>query len=197
MRPAPRGERGRGGASARGLKPSERFQSVRRQNLQLCPFRFDAALTRGRKAGARRTVQATRKDFQAGGYEIQAGRNEIQVRWNEIQISRNGFQIFFLPRIETFQGVIVESSRKGLRRSHTRTKIASGPGAGPRTSLPDGAGRYPRFADFDRIHGNHDSADFDFSKANVRTTFCNQDPRAAVRAAFPPRLGGTRATGNP
>ncbi len=48
-------------------------------------------------------------------------------------------------------------------------RVKPGHGRGPRPSLSDGAGRCPRIADVDRVHGGHDNADFDFPKANVRT----------------------------
>ncbi len=60
---------------------------------------------------------------------------------------------------------------KFLCRASPRAKAASELGKGPRSSLPAGAGRPPRIADVDRIHGDHDNADFGCLKANVHEMF--------------------------
>ena len=110
--------------------------------------------------------------------EFQARLKQIKARLKQFQIIRNENQIFFLPRNETFQEVIHDFRRKGLRRASPRADTAwmagSIPGSSPGTATAwalgraSRAGRRPRIADVDRIHGNHDNGRFGFSEANVR-----------------------------
>ncbi len=92
----------------------------------------------------------------------------MQAPRNEFQIFRNEIQMDFFPRILVFSMGYTKFRPKKRSRRRCPASTVSVPGIGSRSSLTDGDGRRPRIVDVDRIHENHDNADFDFTEANVR-----------------------------
>ncbi len=119
---------------------------------------------------------------------------EIQARLKENQLFLKEIQIDFFPRNEPFQGVIPDFRQKTLSprlspgkgrldgRGKPRIKSGDGHGIGPRSSLSEGVGLCPRIVDVDRVHWDHDNAEFDFPEVNVLEMFEDD-----IRKRYPAR----------